>query len=108
MEWIPRSLNDKADYISRIQDSDDWIVNHQFFALIDSMWGPHDVDCFVHISNTQLAKFYSRFWCPGAAATDAFTVDWSGVVNWLAPPISLIGRVLRHARACNATPWEVS
>ena len=24
MEWIPRSLNDKADYVSHIQDFDDW------------------------------------------------------------------------------------
>ena len=102
MEWIPRSLNDKADYISRIQDFDDWSVNPQFFSWIDSMWGPHSVDCFAHVDNTQLPKFYSRFWCPGATAVDAFTVNWSGDVNWWVPPISLIGRVLRHAKACDA------
>ena len=50
MEWIPHSLNDKVDYISRIQDFDDWRVNPQVFALIDSMWGPQAVDCFAHIS----------------------------------------------------------
>ena len=91
MEWIPRSLNDKADYISRIQDFDDWSINPQFFSWIESMWGPHAADCFAHTDNTQLSKFYSRFWCPGIAATDAFTVNWSGVVNWWVPPISLIG-----------------
>ena len=30
MEWIPRGLNDKANYISRISDFDDWKVNPQF------------------------------------------------------------------------------
>jgi hypothetical protein len=102
MEWIPRSLNDKADYISRIRDFDDWSINPQFFSWIDSLWGPHSVDCFAHVDNTQLPNFYSRFWCPGAAAIDAFTVNWSDDVNWWVPPISLIGRVLRHAEACDA------
>ena len=60
------------------------------------MWGPYAVDYFAHIDYTQLPKSYSRFWCPGAAATDAFTV------NWWVPPFSLIGRVLRYATACNA------
>ena len=59
IEWIPRSLNDKADYISRIiiQDFDEWSVNPQFFSWIDSMWGPYAVDCFAHIDNTQLPNF---------------------------------------------------
>ena len=75
MEWIPCSLNDKADYISRIHDFDDWKINPQIFAWINSMWGPHLVDCFSHVDNTQLPKFYSRFWCPGSTAIDAFTVN---------------------------------
>ena len=102
MEWIPRSLNDKADYISRIQDFDDWKVNPQIFSWIDVMWGPHSVDCFAHVDNTQLPKFYSRFWCPGSTAVDAFTVNWAEEVNWWVPPIHLISRVLRHAEICCA------
>ena len=93
MEWIPHSLNDKANYISlgQILDFDDWSINPQFFSWIDSMWGPHSVDCFAQVENTQLPKFYSRFWCPGTAAIDAFTVNWAGDVNWWVPPVSLIG-----------------
>ena len=45
IDWIPSSLNDKADYISRIQIFDNWKVNPQLFAVIDSLWGPHTVDC---------------------------------------------------------------
>ena len=102
IEWIPHSLNDKADYISRIQDFDDWKINPQVFSWIDSMWGPHSVDCFAHLDNTQLPKFHSRFWCPGSTATDAFTVNWAGDMNWWVPPIYLIGQVLRHAEICSA------
>ena len=36
MEWILHSLNDKADYISHIQDFDDWKINPQFFSWINS------------------------------------------------------------------------
>ena len=77
MEWIPRSLNKQADYVRRIHDLDDWRTNPQLFANIDHLWGPHNVDCFAHIDNTQLLVFYSRFWCPGPTAFDAFTVNWS-------------------------------
>ena len=102
MEWIPRSLNEQADYVSRIHDFDDWRTNSQLFANIDHLWGPHNVDCFAHIDNTQLPVFYSRFWCPGSAAVDAFTVNWSGNVNWLVPPFHLISRTVKLARECGA------
>ena len=98
MEWILRTLNDKADYISHIQDFDD----PQLFANIDRLWVPQVIDCFAHIDNTQLAIFYSRFWCPGAAAVDAFTVNWAGTINWWVPPVHLVGRTVKHAKECKA------
>ena len=103
MSWIPRSLNDKADYISRIQDFDDWKISPALFAMVDAMWGPHAVDCFAHVDNAQLPTFYSRFWCPGSAAVDAFTVSWADQINWWVPPVHLVVRTLRHAEACKAT-----
>ena len=102
MEWIPRSLNDKTDYISRIQDFDDWSISPQLFSWVDSLWGPHSVDYFAHIDNAKLPKFYSRFWCPGSSAIDAFTVNWADDMNWWVPPFNLVGRVLRHAEICHA------
>ena len=44
MEWIPHSLNDKADYISRIIDFDDWQLSPQIFWQLDGVWGPHTID----------------------------------------------------------------
>ena len=93
MEWIPHSLNDKADYISRIRDYDDWKINPGIFSWIDAMWGPHAVNCFSHVDNTQLPTFYSRFWCPSSTAIDAFAVNWAGNINGWVPLIHLIGRV---------------
>ena len=94
MEWNSRSLNDKVNYISCIQNFDDWTINYQFLSWVDSMWGPHSVDCFAHIDNTHLPKFFSRFWCPGAIAINALMVNWAGDVNWCVHPINLVGQVL--------------
>ena len=60
------------------------------------------MDRFASFHNSQLPRFNSRCWNPGAEAVDAFTVNWVGENNWLCPPIALIPRVLRHAQACSA------
>ena len=44
--WIPRSENDRADYLSRIVDKDDWLINPSIFRWLDYMWGPHSIDRF--------------------------------------------------------------
>ena len=51
MEWIPRSKNDIADYISRIVDFDDWQVSTDIFHRIDALWGPYAVDRFASDAN---------------------------------------------------------
>ena len=101
-EWVPRELNEQADYLSRIVDFDDWMLNPQIFAQLDALWGPHTVDRFASCNNLQLPRFNSRCWNPGSEAVDAFTVNWQGENNWLCPPIALIPRVIRHAQVCSA------
>ena len=39
MEWIPRSQNDQADFLSRIYDPDDWGLSWDTFRKIDLLWG---------------------------------------------------------------------
>ena len=97
MAWIPSEKNQQADYLSRLVDHDDWMVNPYIFQWIDSIWGPHTIDRFATHYNRQLPRFNSRFWNPNSEAVDAFTCDWSGENNWLCPPVYLIPRVLRHA-----------
>ena len=35
-EWIRRSLNEKADYLSKIVDCDDWTVKDCYFYAVNS------------------------------------------------------------------------
>ena len=89
MEWIPRSQNDQADFLSRIYDADDWGLSPLSFHRIDSVWGPHSIDRFVNHVNAKLPRFNSRFWNPGSEGIDTFVMNWSGENNYVCPPICL-------------------
>ena len=39
VQWIPRSENEKADFISRLIDLDDWQLTESFFATLEGFWG---------------------------------------------------------------------
>ena len=45
LQWIPRTKIDRADFISRIIDVDDWQITTSFFEFLDYTWGLHTVDC---------------------------------------------------------------
>ena len=49
-----------------------------------------------------MARFHSRFLCPGTEAVDTFTANWEGELCWLVPPLYLVSRALRHAELCKA------
>ena len=61
VDWIPRTLNDQADFNSRLIDTDDWELSSQFFNELNSLWGPLSIDCFANYYNAKLTRFYSRF-----------------------------------------------
>ena len=94
-EWVPRCLNTKADYWSRVIETD-WMLNPAHFAELDVLWGPHSVDRFASLNSNELSRFCSRWLCPGCEGVDAFTLDWTGENNWLVPPVYLVSRVLCH------------
>ena len=102
MVWIPRSCNDKADYLSRIVDHDDWGISQTIFDIVEHLWGPHEVDWFASDHNFKLTVFYSRFWNEHSFGIDAFTVDWQGVNGLFVPPVFLIPRVLKYMEQCHA------
>ena len=102
VQWIPRDANARADLLSRFVDKDDWSLNGEIFAQLDSRWGPHSVDRFASHYNAQLSRFNSRFLSPGCSAVDGLSQDWHDENNWLCPPVSAIVDVIRHARACRA------
>jgi hypothetical protein len=102
VEWIPRSKNDQAEFISRIVDYDDWGVSDEIFIHLDSLWGPHEIDWFANDNNHKLPVFYSRYWTINAIGIDAFTVNWNGVNGWFVPPVCIVSRVLRYMKQCLA------
>ena len=75
MEWIPRSQNEQADFLSRIFDSDDWGLSPLSFHRTDLVWGSHSVDRFANHVNAKLPRFNSRFWNPGSEGFDAFVMN---------------------------------
>ena len=99
-EWIPHTENQLADFISHIQDFDDWQLHPGVFSWLNNKWGPCTVDRFASFYNTQLPRFNSCFCNPGSEAVDSFTCDWAGEMNWWCPPVYLIPRLLRHAHNC--------
>ena len=77
-EWIPRSQNEQADFLSLIFDSDDWGLSPLSFHRIDLVWGPHSVDRFANHVNAKLSRFNTRFWNPGSQGINAFVMNWDG------------------------------
>ena len=45
-EWIPRSLNQLVDWISKDIDQDDYMLHPDLFATLDILWVPHTIDRF--------------------------------------------------------------
>ena len=58
VHWVPRTENEEADYISRLQvDFDDWQITQDFFLSLGELWGPQAVDCFVNYYTAKLPSF---------------------------------------------------
>ena len=45
-EWLPRNLNEKADFLSKSAPADDWSTSCWVFDQFSRAWGQHDVDRF--------------------------------------------------------------
>ena len=95
-QWIPRSLNRRADELSRFIDPDDWSIHPSVFQVVNARWGPHTIDRFASHYNAQLIAFNSKYACPGSCGIDALSQDWSSGNSWLCPPVHLIVGCVRH------------
>ena len=102
MQWIPRTLNQQADYISRLIDVDDWQTTNGLFLSLNHRWGPHSVDCFANYYNHKLPRFFSRFWNPNTAGVDFFIQPLRGENCWVVRPVSIVPRVLHYMKSQNA------
>ena len=95
IQWIPRSEVQRADYISRLIDTDDWQISTQFLSFLKNF---RDLTHLIvsQIIATQLPKFYSRFWNPGCAGVDYFVQPISNENCLVVPPVFLISRALQY------------
>ena len=100
VEWIPRAENEKADYLSKIIDPEDWGIKSAYFHAVSAHWGINfTIDCFANGANTKTPRFYSTFYQPDSLGVDAFSFEWYGEICWLAPPISLVDRAVQQVVA---------
>ena len=57
IQWIPRTKNQRSDYISRLIDPDDWQITTERLQILETLWGPHSIDGFANYYNTKLERF---------------------------------------------------
>ena len=100
--WLPRGENKLADFYSRSNDTDNFSIDYKTFYVIQRKLAQCTIDRFADNNNTKLKRFNSKYYCPNTESVDAFSCDWRGEMNWLAPPINLIGDTIKHARRCKA------
>ena len=94
--YIRSEDNILADGLSRERDKADVQINPQVFAELGGSY-LFTIDRFASDNNRLLARFNSRWRCPGTEAVDALTVPdslWRNEVNWCNPPWPLLGRVV--------------
>lgn len=103
VEHVSSVLNAWADRLSREHDSTDWTLQPSAFRRLDALYGPHTVDLFTSTDNARTPRFYSRWLCPGALATNALDQDWVGENAWANPPFHLVGAVVHKIVATGAT-----
>ena len=99
-QWVPREQNQLADYLSKINDTDNWGIDSITFSNLNKKYGPFTVDRFADDINKRVVTFNSKFYCPGTSAVDAFTENWQNENNWICPPVKLIGSVFKHMEIC--------
>ena len=98
-QLIPGSLNVLAESLSRPHQlpHTEWSLHPEAFMSISHMW-PVQIDLFATSANHQCSVFFSPFWDPMAAGSDAFLQRWDGLQAYAFPPWSVIPRGLVKLR----------
>ena len=92
---IAGSNNSIADALSRGKvRPTEWTLQAKVAQLLFSLIDRPHIDLFASAENFQLPVFCTRFPHPQAWATDALHLDWTGMLAYAFPPITLIPVVL--------------
>jgi hypothetical protein len=109
--YIAGKNNQKADALSRLPVCLEWKLHPAMFRILDRRWGPHTIDRFATMCNTQLPVYNSRLADPLSAGIDALAqADWASHNNYVNAPFRLLSRILRVIKEQGATatviaPW---
>lgn len=87
IQWIARTENQQADYLSRLIDPDDWHISAELCQCLEDRWKPHSVYCFSNYYNTKLPRFFSRFWNPNTVGIDFFIQSLKEENCLVVPPV---------------------
>lgn len=99
---IKGETNVVADLLSRGQTNAEWSLSPEWWRAIVNRWGLPDIDRFASTDNTKTHRFCSRGPQAGCEQPDAFIGSWAGCLNYVNPPLPLIGRALQHLRESKA------
>jgi hypothetical protein len=95
--WVSRDHPwlQRADGLSKQIDTDNWSVWDGDFAFIARSFGPFTVDLFASAENAKVERFFSYSFENGCSGVDAFSFEWTGELAYIAPPVSLVTRVIK-------------
>ena len=103
-QFLPGSNNVLADALSRPHQlpHSEWSLNMTVFRSLRRMW-PVQIDLFAASDNRRCSIYFSPFYDPMSAGTDAFLQSWDGLQAYAFPPVAIIPRVLAKLRASSGT-----
>ena len=101
---ISGRLNILADSLSRSKTilQTEWTLVKKVLIPVWEAWFQPQVDLFATRYNHRLPVYVSPAPDPGALASDALSISWSGLLGYAFPPLPLMGKVLKKAREDNA------
>jgi hypothetical protein len=100
VDWIPREINEEADALSKVTDTDDWQIDNRIFNYVNKLHGAFSIDLFASNLSHETKRFYSKYWCLGSEGVDAFAYNWGDENCWAVPPPYLVPRFLDHIEKC--------
>ena len=102
-------LNQDADQLSRLPCHYEWQLHRGIFNILEEKWGPHSIDHFATLANTQLPLYNSRYYDPGSSGVDALSQqDWGQHNNYVNAPFRLIPGILQLLKQQQADATLIS
>ena len=71
-----------------------------FLGKILTLFPNLSFDRFADNKNKKFNKFNSKYFCPETSGVNAFYQNWHDEINFIFPPVNLLGRALDHLKIC--------